>query len=114
MSMFLAYGSHNHSPGECNISIERHTIENEAKVPIAVLETWTITGLLTSQIGPSDIDQQIAALTAAYSLEDQDLVLYLPDGVTPSATKLLSASTLGGTRVTQRPSFPGGRPAERV
>jgi hypothetical protein len=112
--MFLAYGAHQHQPGECNISIDRTTIENEAKVPIAWLETWTIQGLLTSQIGPTDIDAQISALIAAYSLEGQDLVLYLPDGATPSATKLLSAGTLGGTRVTQLPSFPGGRPAERI
>jgi hypothetical protein len=114
MSMFLAYGAHQHQPGECNISIDRTAIENAAKVPIAWLETWTIQGLLTSQIGYADIDAQIAGLIAAYSLERQDLVLYLPDGLTPSSTVLRSANTLGGTRVTQRPSFPGGRPAERI
>lgn len=114
MSMFLQYGAHKHAPGECNISIDRNAIENDAKVPVAIMETWTIQGLLTSQVGSGDIDTQIAALSAAYSQEGQDLVLYLPDGATPSSTVLMNASTLGGTRVTQRPSFPGGRPAERI
>ncbi|HWB08398.1 MAG TPA: hypothetical protein VG826_04210 [Pirellulales bacterium] len=82
-------------------------------MPIAVLETWSITGMLTSQVGLTDINAQIAALMAAYAIHGQDLILYLPDG-TPSASQLLSANSLGGTRVVQAPSFPGGKPAERV
>jgi hypothetical protein len=111
--MFLAYGAYQHKIGECNVSIDRTVVENEAKVPLAVLETWTIQGMLTSQAGVDDINAQIAALMDAYSLDDQDLILYLPDG-TPSASQLLSVNTLGGTRVPQQPSFPGGKPAERV
>lgn len=114
MGMFLAYGSYQHQVGEADISIDRVAEVNQAQVPIAVIETWTIKGTLTSQIGPTGIDAQIAALTAAYSQDGQDLILYMPDGVTRTSTTLLAANTIGGTRVVQRPSFPGGRPAERV
>ncbi|HEV3341468.1 MAG TPA: hypothetical protein VG125_13955 [Pirellulales bacterium] len=114
MAMFLAYGSHAHQAGECDVSIDRVVFKSTGQVPLSVLETWTIKGLLTSQIGPTDIDAQIAALKAAYAIDGQDLVLYMPDGVTPTSTVLRSSSCLGGTRVEMAPSFPGGRPAERV
>jgi hypothetical protein len=114
MGMFLSYGTHQHAIGECSISIDRTVIENEAKAPIAVLETWNIQGMLTSLLGPTDLDQQISALMAAYEVHAQDLILFLPDGVTPSSSQLLSANTLGGTRVTKAPSFPTGEHAERV
>ena len=112
--MFLSYGTYKHPPGECAVSIDRATIENAAHVPIEIHEVWTINGMLTSLIGPYDIDQQISALKAAYSQNDQDLILYLPDGVTPSSTAMISANSLGGVRVTQQPSFPRGENAERV
>jgi hypothetical protein len=114
--MFFAYGNYHHQVGGCNISIDRPPIKNAAKVSVAVLEVWSIQGMLTSQAqnGPVDIDSQIAALMAAYSVDGQDLILYMPDGVTPSSSQLISAKTLGGTRVSQQPSFPTSANAERV
>lgn len=112
--MFLSYGTYKHQIGGCNVSIDRQSIKNAAKLPIAVLETWTVQGMLTSLSGPTDIDQQITALMAAYAQDGQDLVLFMPDGTTPSASTLKSADCVGGTRVMQQPSFPTGQNAERV
>lgn len=111
--MYLSYGPYKHPPGECAVSIDRTTIENAAHIPIEVQETWTISGMLSSLIGPYDLDQQIAALMAAYAENDQDLVLYLPNGAA-SSTAMYSADTLGGVRVIQQPSFPRGENSERV
>jgi hypothetical protein len=112
--MYLAYGSYRHQANACAVAIERDTIENKAENALGIHETWTITGTLTSSIGPSDIDAQIAALMDAYSDDGKDLVLYLPDGVTASSTSIYSATTLGGTRVSQQPSFAPTAGNERV
>lgn len=112
--MFLSYGTYKHQVGGCAVNIDRTAIENAARVPIAVQETWTINGMLTSLIGPTDLDSQIAALIEAYETNGSDLILYMPDGVTPSTAQLLSANCLGGTRILQHPSLPTTQGAERV
>ncbi len=117
MGMFLSYGPYNHKMGECKIGIERSAVENEAEVPIATKEVWTIDGMLVPTLGAADpaadLDAQITALQAAYSTDGQDLILHLPDGSNSSST-LLAANTLGGTRVTRFPSWPTNEGAERV
>lgn len=114
--MYLAYGNHKHAVGECRISIDRATLENAAHVPIAVHEAWSIEGMLVSQAAnpATDMDAQISSLMAAYSSNGGDLILYMPDGVTPSSSALISSKTLGGTRVTQQPSFVPQGGAERI
>lgn len=113
--MLLKWGTYNHSTNSVKITIDRLPVVNEGEVPIATLERWTIKGLLYSQDGgPSDINTQIQDLIDAYSEDGKDLVLTMPDGTTPTATCLLNAKTLGGTRVTKFPSFPTTEGVERV
>lgn len=111
--MILAYGNYRFALDEVAIAIQKTTVENDARQPLAIRETWTLNGMLMSRTGqPSELTQRIAALQSAFAVNGRDLVLYLADGVTPSAHALRSLATIGGVRVTQPPSFPDGSGAQ--
>jgi hypothetical protein len=114
--MYLKYGTYAHAAGECNLAISRrgdfvHGMEK------GYTERWDIRGRL--QIADSGtlagnqaaMTAAIAALQAAYSIQGQDLVFYT-DGGTASIHALVSAQSLGGVRIVERPFFPVGRGAE--
>lgn len=113
--MLIRWGSYTHPSGTVKLSIERTPVFNEGQQQMAIREAWRMRGLLYSQNGgPADIDAQIAALMDAYATGGKDLILYMPDGSTPTATRLRNVDTLGGTRVTQLVSFPTTEGVERV
>lgn len=102
------------TPGSCNVSIRYEPIYNVGKVRIGIKNVWHVSGWLMSQIGPADLDSQINLMMAAFSVNGLDLVLFMPDGQTPSQQALYNVNTLGGTRVTLAPTFPTGKGAEYV
>jgi hypothetical protein len=110
--MILQYGSYRHGQNEVAISISSEELRTQSEVLYGFRQRWT----LTAFPGLEDSTQQnltadIQALVNAYSQDGGDLVLYLDDGVTPSAHTLRNANTLGGTHA--RPiSFPTGTGAE--
>lgn len=108
--MYVKYGSHQHASGECHVGIARQGLRSDHGILYAIRETWTITGMLIGA-NSAALTTSIAALEAAYSLDTGDLYLYEDTG-TATAHSLLSADTIGGTRVTQHPSFPTGSGAE--
>ncbi len=113
--MILRWGDYAHSPGSVKLSIDREPVLNAGQVQVAIKESWRIQGMLYSQDGgATDINSQISALMAAYASGDKDLVLTMPDGATPTATRLLTSQALGGTRVVKLPSFPDTSGVERV
>jgi hypothetical protein len=112
--MLTRWGDYAHSPGSVRLSIDRLPVLNAGQVQVGVKEAWTLRGLLYSRLGAADIDAQIAALMAAYATGGKDMVLTMPDGVTPTASVLRNSEALGGTRVTKYPSFPTTEGVERV
>lgn len=108
--MQLRYGSYTHAAGECAVQISRATLFQEASVPYAVRERWTIDGFLQAE-NPAALTTAIDGLLAAYALPGQDLVLLMPDGTTHTSHRLLAAETLGGPRVVSV-RFPQGRDGE--
>jgi hypothetical protein len=112
--MYLRYGSYIHALGEAAVAITKETLRSQAGSAYAVKETWNVQGLLIEPSGsPSGMKTKIAALEAAYAADFRDVAILLPDGTT-SAHSISSAATIGGVRVTQRPSFPDGRGAQHV
>lgn len=104
--MIVKYGSYQHSQNEVSLRITREPMRSQAGVFYAYKERWDCQGLLLNCSSQAAITNAIGQLTAAYSVDGNDLVLYLDDGVTPTAHALLNANCNGGTRVVQAPSFP--------
>jgi len=105
--MILKYGSYSHAINEGAITIARDSLVNDANVPYAVLERWRISGMLmpaTQTI--AGVTTAIQELEAAYVKHGQDLTLYQDDGTTATAHQILTANTIGGTRVVRPPGFP--------
>ncbi len=109
--MILAYGDYRHALGETAVIISREGVFSASGEPLAVRERWLIEGALQAAT-PALLTQAIQTLVAAYGANGLDLTLYLPDGTTPSAHRIVSSQTLGGTRVVRPPSFPQGKGAE--
>ncbi len=104
--MIVKYGSYQHSQNEVSLRIAREPQRSQAGVYYAYKERWDCQGLLLNRSTQIGITNAIAQLTNAYSVDGNDLVLYLDDGVTPTAHALWSANCNGGTHVVQAPSFP--------
>ena len=103
--MKLRYGSHTHDAGECAVSIEK-TAKMAGDVVKSIVERWSVSGQVHGS-SVSDLTNKIEALEAAYKEDGKDLRI-LTDTGGNTAHALLSSSTISGTRVIQRPSFPRG------
>jgi hypothetical protein len=92
------------------LAITRQTVRDQRGVAYGVREKWQTQGMLTGS-SPEDLRAKIAALEQAYAVDGLDVVLLMPNGA-PSTHAIISANTLGGVRITDRPSFPSGGGAE--
>jgi len=102
--MFLKYGDYSHAIGECDIGIGVESLETDAGTPYAQRVRWDIRGRLVGE-DADDINEQVIALKTAYSENDRDITIYLPNGTTASSQRILTANTIGGVRVVAA-SFP--------
>ncbi|MBX9788594.1 MAG: hypothetical protein K2Y37_06735 [Pirellulales bacterium] len=110
-TLVLKYGGFAHSEGETSVVITSRAHFNPRGLRDATSQRWEITGLLQAAT-PAELTAAIDDLAAAYALSGQDLGLFLIDGVTPTSHALLSADTLGGTRVVEGPEFLDSRGEE--
>jgi hypothetical protein len=108
--MYLKIGSYQHPLNEAALVISKTTLLTSAQIPYAVRNRWDITGYLQAADQPS-LTTAIQALEAAYSIQGQDVGLYLDDN-TPTAHRLISANCIGGVRIPSPPSYPDGSGAE--
>ncbi|HEX4069562.1 MAG TPA: hypothetical protein VHX68_00265 [Planctomycetaceae bacterium] len=104
--MYLRYGNYIHANNEVGFTITRDAKRSQGETFYAYQEKWSCKGDLLNYASQGAISNAIERITAAYSIDGQDLVFLLDDGVTPSAHQLLSANCNGGTRVVKAPSFP--------
>jgi hypothetical protein len=109
--MILKYGSYAHDPNEATLAITRQPRRNAAGQIVGYVERWRIAGVKQAAT-QADLTTALAALKAAYASGGSDLRLVLDDGVTATAHALLSAGSVGGTRVLGGVEFPVGRGAE--
>lgn len=109
--MILGYGNYRHDLAEVDCAISRSTIRSDqTQTQLGYRETWTINGRLKADT-QALLTAKIQALETAYQTDGRDLVLFLPDGTTESAHKIVSSNTLYGTQVSGI-SYPDGRNAE--
>lgn len=109
--MILKYGTYTHDDNECALVITKTNTLNDAGIPWKTTERWEISGQLNAA-SQSALTTALTALSTAYSTQGLDLTLYENDGVTPSAHQIISSSTIGGTRVVNKPQFPTSEGAE--
>lgn len=113
--MIVAWGNYRHSMGQVKIAIDKTNQLNGKKLPNLEENRWSLYGRLGTQgMTQAQLLAAITALETAYASQYQDLIVYLPDGVTKTPHQLLNANCVGGTRVVKPPSFPEGQGAEGV
>lgn len=103
--MNLVYGNFQHDPGDAELSITREAVISETGIMYAVRERWTVNGRLHGT-STSNVNSKVAALLAAYSVNNLDIYL------SGSAHIMRSSETINGTRVVMPPSFPVGSNGE--
>lgn len=108
--MYLKYGNYQHAIGEASVSITRQGLFGEGGLPRGVRERWDVQGRLQTS-DQASLSSAMATLTAAYSLQGQDVAFYFDNGQM-SNHQITSSATLGGVRVVAPPSFPEGKGAE--
>ena len=108
--MILKYGTYAHEIAECSLSISQPRQFNEAGQVAGITQRWIIDGRKEGT-SVADLTTKLAALEAAYSVNGQDLILFDVDGTTQTHHKIISADTIGGTRVVNL-EYPEGRNAE--
>ncbi len=108
--MYLKYGTYQHADNETSVVISKDAMFAPGGMIRGVRERWTIQGRLQAA-DQASLTTAIDQLTAAYSLQNQDVAFYTDDDQ-PTSHAIDSAATNGGVRVIVPPSFPEGRGAE--
>lgn len=109
--MYLKYGSYTHELQEARFAISRPPVVDNGGNTTGYKERWDISGELRVD-DHSQMTAAIQALEAAYASGGSDLILYDFDGVTQTAHKLISANTVGGTKIVQPVHYPKGDGAQ--
>jgi len=103
--MQVKYNGYPHAVGEVGVAFSKTSEFNQFGIEIGVRHTWAYSAvLLATNSDGSDLAAKVAALEAAYSVHGADA--YMVDGSNNVVRQLLSARTLGGVRVVQKPTFP--------
>ena len=92
--------------------ISKRPVLSDSGVPVAHIETWTITGMLLAS-SSSLLDDAIAEMIEAYSVDRQDIALLFTDESDTQHT-IENSSTKGGVRIIDGPNFPNGKANEYV
>lgn len=102
--MIVKWGTYSHDLNECDVSITRSPKISEAGDRVGYVERWSITGMLIGT-GIDDLTTKINLLVTAYSANAKDLKLLKDDAATVTSHQMLTASTIGGTKVVSGPTF---------
>ncbi|MBS0263891.1 MAG: hypothetical protein JSS02_18275 [Planctomycetes bacterium] len=107
--MYVQYGTYAHARNEAAVQIGKQALFSPRGYRRGLRETWRIVGVLQAA-DPGSLTEALASLRTAYATNGLDLGLYHDDG-TPTDHRIISANTLGGTRVLHS-AFPEGTGAE--
>ena len=116
--MQLVCGNYRFGVNEANISIQRQGQWSPVATELLIRETWRVRGYLQATIsadtpgaGEASLSTQIIALENGFQLSGIDVLFYDSQGnLTPHG--VLSSNTVGGTRITAKPSYPQGEGAQ--
>lgn len=101
--MILSWGNYSHEDGEVSLSVQATVELNAAQAVKWVRKVFQISGYLVADTS-TEMKTRALALESAYAQNGRDLKL--KDGALTTHLTLLNADCYGGTRITQRPSFP--------
>lgn len=107
--MYVKYGSYTVPSGQAWVAFTKAPKYNDGGIQFAETHRWAITGILLNSGGdPYAFTATINALVNAFAVNNQNIYLLQNDGVTPTSHSILTANTLGGTRVVEK-TFPDAR-----
>ena len=107
--MILQWGNYNFGLNSAEVMIDRSDQLDEAQNAWAYEERWKVRVFLDNPTASAvTMAANLARLEQAFSSNGKDLKLLLANG-TPSHHVLLNSQTIGGTRITKRPSYPEGK-----
>jgi hypothetical protein len=110
--MIVQYGNYVHGQNEVALTITSEELRTASEILYGFRQRYTLTAFPGVEAPTqTSLTNEINSLINAYSIDGQDLLFYLDDGVTLTAHCLFNANTLGGTHV-KPPSFPNGQGAE--
>lgn len=109
--MIFKYGNYSHDNCECGLRVAASAIMDQYRRRIGTVFEYTVVGVKIVPDNPNPATTKAAltaalqAMESAYSTDNQNCGLYLPDGTTPTAHTLVSANTFGGVKVMQPPTY---------
>lgn len=107
--MYVKYGSYVVPSGQAWVAFTKAPKWNEGGMQYAETHRWAITGLLLNSGADSyAFTTQINALVNAFAVNNQNIYLLQNDAVTPTSHSILTANTIGGTRVVEK-TFPDAK-----
>lgn len=109
--MIGKYGNYQHAVSEVSLQIAVRAIESEVGVIYAHAVTYSIAGRIKADTVAATTTA-LADLEAAYKLQARDFTLFEDDATTVTQHKILTANTMGGTRVTAAVAYPSSAGAE--
>lgn len=109
--MILKFGNYSHAQNEAEVVLTRDEVVGNGGFRTGYKDRWVISGLLEAA-SQSAMTTAINAMYSAYSIDGQDVGLYLDDGTTLTSHFINSRSTMSGVHVVSGPSFPEGKGAE--
>jgi hypothetical protein len=105
--MIFRYGDYTHAAFSVALRAEYFSIFDQMKRRMGEKIRFSILGVLRGT-DQADLTSKINDLFDAYQLDYKDATLFLADGVTETAHRIVSADTWGGVKVTVAPSFING------
>lgn len=96
--MYFQYNNYRTALAATKVSIPAPQQERDAFGNLVrTVRTWQVEGEILADT-QAEITTAIRALESAYNRDGGDAILFLPDGTTQSAHRLLSRDTIGGVR----------------
>lgn len=105
--MITKYGSYTHDQNSVGIRWQSEWMFDGFKRRCGEKLRLTLIGVLRSA-SQSELTTKIQALQQGYSQDYQDFTVFLDDGTTPTAHRVLNADSFGGVKVVSGPSFING------
>ena len=108
--MFFVYGDYTHALNEAGLAISAQTQFSSQGVEQSTRYAWSLTGYLQAET-QAELTTAIEAMQAAYNVHGCNAGLYF-DVNSPTAHQVNSSQTIGGVRVSKKPSFQEWRGGE--
>ena len=113
--MLLKWGNYSYSLYAAGLTISSVAELNDAQEPVRYVDRIRVTTHLKNPgTTRAQMNSAVQAFKSAHRASGYNLILYQPDGTTPTTHAWYSNACLGGVRVVGQPSFPEYEGAEAI